>query len=111
MVACPSGTPMYLQIRSAKSRLAEPEKTFNSRISPDEDRRDPNRTPEYQLTALCTHALGRRPDRGGSFSSRIFHRPLLPLPTCAAVGDAYSRLYLCADGQRKHQRGGAQFHS
>ena len=30
MVACPSGTPMYLQMRSASSRLAEPLKTFIS---------------------------------------------------------------------------------
>jgi hypothetical protein len=30
IVACPSGTPMYLQIRSANSRFADPVKTFNS---------------------------------------------------------------------------------
>src|SRR6266487_383043 len=82
-----------------------------NQVVSDEDRRNPNRTATYQFKAVRAYALGCCPGGGGSFSSRIFHRPLLPLPTCAALGDADPRLYLCADGQRKHQRGRAQFHS
>ena len=55
--------------------------------------------------------MGRCSGRGGRFSPRIFLGPLLPLPARAAVGDVDSRVHLFVDGQRKHQRGGAQFYS
>ena len=69
------------------------------------------RTSDYKLKALRAYALGCCAGRGGSFSSRIFRGPLRPVPACAAMDDVDPRVHLLADGQRKYQRGGAQFHS
>src|SRR6266566_1313909 len=57
------------------------------------DRRcHPGGTPGYKLKASCAHALGRHPRRGGSFSSRLFPGPVLPLSARPALGDAHSRI-------------------
>ena len=77
----------------------------------DEWRRDSDRTSDDQFKAVRAYALGRVPGRGGAFSSRVFPGTLFSVPACAAMGDAGPRVYLLADGQREHQRGGAQFHS
>ena len=77
----------------------------------DECRRDTNRTPDYQIKALCAYALGRSSGSRWAVPSGLSLGALSFVSACAAVGDAGPRVHLLPDGQRKHQRGEAQFHS